>query len=153
MPWRPPGGRADPVDPVRHSRYPAGVFTSEAITGGVRVRVESSYVPERSEPERGSWFFIYTVEVANLGTETVQLVSRHWIITDADGTVREVKGPGVVGEQPTLEPGQSFTYTSACPLETPFGTMHGTYQMVTPSGARFDAEIAPFSLGEPHAIN
>jgi ApaG protein len=138
---------------VRHSRYPAGVFTSEAVTRGIRVRVESSYVPERSEPERGSWFFIYTVEVANLGNETAQLVSRHWIITDADGTVREVRGPGVVGEQPTLEPGQSFTYTSACPLETPFGTMHGTYQMVTTTGERFDAEIAPFSLGEPHAIN
>lgn len=132
---------------------PPGVFTSEAITRGIRVRVESSYVPERSEPERGSWFFIYTVEVANLGTETAQLVSRHWIITDADGTVREVRGPGVVGEQPTLEPGQSFTYTSACPLETPFGTMHGTYQLVTNTGERFDAEIAAFSLGEPHAIN
>jgi ApaG protein len=142
-----------PVDRLAHSRYPAPVFTSEAITRGIRVRVESSYVPERSEPERGSWFFIYTVEVANLGQETAQLVSRHWIITDADGTVREVRGPGVVGEQPTLEPGQSFTYTSACPLETPFGTMHGTYQMVTNTGERFDAEIAPFSLGEPHAIN
>jgi len=142
-----------PVDPSRHSRYPAPVFMSEAITRGIRVRVQSSYVPERSEPERGSWFFIYTVEVANLGSDTAQLVSRHWIITDADGTVREVRGPGVVGEQPKLEPGQSFTYTSACPLETPFGTMHGTYQMVTNSGERFDAEIAPFSLGEPHAIN
>jgi len=126
---------------------------SEAITRGIRVRVQSSYVPERSEPDEKSWFFIYTVEVANLGSESAQLVSRHWIITDADGAVREVRGPGVVGEQPTLEPGQSFTYTSACPLETPFGTMHGTYQMVTKSGERFDAEIAPFSLGEPHAIN
>jgi ApaG protein len=126
---------------------------SEAITRGIRVRVESSYVPERSEPDQNNWFFIYTVEVANLGDVTAQLVSRHWIITDADGAVREVRGPGVVGEQPQLEPGQSFTYTSACPLETPFGTMHGTYQMVTHSGDRFDAEIAPFSLGEPHAIN
>jgi ApaG protein len=131
----------------------AGVFKSDAITRGIRVRVQSSYVPERSDPEHGSWFFIYTVEIANEGRETAQLVSRHWIITDANGVVREVRGPGVVGEQPTLAPGESFTYTSACPLETPFGTMHGTYQMVTPGGERFDAEIAAFSLGQPHAIN
>jgi ApaG protein len=129
------------------------VFKSEAITRGIRIRVQSSYVPERSEPDQGSWFFIYTVEVANQGGDAAQLVSRHWIITDANGAVREVRGPGVVGEQPTLAPGESFTYTSACPLETPFGTMHGTYQMVTAGGDRFDAEIAAFSLGQPHAIN
>ncbi|MDX2166510.1 MAG: Co2+/Mg2+ efflux protein ApaG [Deltaproteobacteria bacterium] len=129
------------------------MFTSEAVTRNIRVRVQSSYVPERSEPEQGSWFFIYTVEISNQGSDTAQLVSRHWIITDANGAVNEVRGPGVVGEQPTLAPGESFTYTSACPLETPFGTMHGTYQMVTKSGERFDAEIAAFSLGEPHAIN
>ncbi|MGD9763729.1 MAG: Co2+/Mg2+ efflux protein ApaG [Candidatus Binatia bacterium] len=129
------------------------MFTSEALTNHIRVRVQSSYVPERSEPERSSWFFIYTVEIANQGTESAQLVSRHWIITDANGVVREVRGPGVVGEQPVLAPGESFTYTSACPLETPFGTMHGTYQLVTESGTRFDAEIAAFSLGQPHAIN
>lgn len=129
------------------------MFQSEAVTRGIRVRVQSSYVPERSDPDRGSWFFIYTVEVANQGAEPAQLVSRHWIITDANGAVREVRGPGVVGEQPTLAPGESFTYTSACPLETPFGTMHGTYQMVTARGDRFDAQIAPFSLGQPHAIN
>ena len=129
------------------------MFTSEAITRSIRVRVQSSYVPERSEPERNSWFFIYTVEVANQGDQTAQLMSRHWVITDANGTVREVRGPGVVGEQPVLAPGESFTYTSACPLETPFGTMHGTYQIVTQGGERFDANIAPFSLGEPHSIN
>ena len=129
------------------------MFKSEAITRGIRIRVQSSYVPERSDPDHGSWFFIYTVEVSNQGNETAQLVSRHGIITDANGAVREVRGPGVVGEQPTLAPGESFTYTSACPLETPFGTMHGTYQMVTPRGERFDAEIAAFSLGQPHAIN
>ena len=110
-------------------------------------------MPERSDPEQDEWFFIYTVEVANLGTTTAQLVSRHWIITDAEGQVQEVRGPGVVGEQPRLEAGQSFTYTSACPLKTQFGTMHGTYQMVTDAGQHFDAEIAPFSLGEPNAIN
>ena len=129
------------------------MYKSEATTRNIRVRVQSSYVPERSDPERSSWFFIYTVEIANLGNEQAQLVSRHWIITDANGAVREVRGPGVVGEQPTLAPGQSFTYTSACPLETPFGTMHGSYQMVAAGGERFDAEIAPFSLGQPHAIN
>ena len=129
------------------------MFTSEATTHNIRVRVQSSYVPERSDPERQSWFFIYTVEIANQGNDTAQLVSRHWIITDANGMVREVRGPGVVGEQPTLAPGESFTYTSACPLETPFGTMHGCYQMLTRGGERFDAQIAPFSLGEPHSIN
>jgi len=115
--------------------------------------VQSAYVPERSEPDQQRWFFVYTVKVSNEGSETAQLVSRHWIITDANGHVEEVKGAGVVGEQPTLAPGESFEYTSACPLKTPFGTMHGTYQMVTSGGTRFDAQIAPFSLAEPHAIN
>jgi ApaG protein len=128
------------------------VFTSEATTRGVTVRVVSTYVPERSAPEHSHWFFIYHVVIANDGEETVQLVSRHWIITDANGQVEEVKGAGVVGEQPTLAPGESFEYTSACPLPTPFGTMHGTYQMVTADGG-FDAQIAPFSLAEPNAIN
>ncbi len=129
------------------------MFHSEATTRDIRVRVHSRYVPERSDPEHDAWFFIYTVEVANLGEEPTQLVSRHWIITDANGEVQEVRGPGVVGEQPKLDAGQSFTYTSACPLTTPFGTMHGSYQMVTDSGDEFDAQIAAFSLGEPNAIN
>lgn len=129
------------------------MFTSEATTRGIRINVRSAYVPERSQPEDGQWFFVYEVRISNEGSETAQLVSRHWIITDANGQVEEVKGPGVVGEQPTLQPGESFEYTSACPLKTRFGTMHGTYQMVTRAGVRFDATIAPFSLGEPHAIN
>jgi ApaG protein len=128
-------------------------FTSEAVTRGIRINVQSAYVPERSDPEHEQWFFIYTVRVSNEGSETAQLVSRHWIITDANGRVHEVKGPGVVGEQPVLKPGESFEYTSACPLETSFGTMHGTYRMVVNNGDGFDATIAPFSLGEPHAIN
>ena len=128
-------------------------FTSEATTRGIRIRVQSSYVAERSEPERNQWFFIYTVQISNEGAEPAQLISRHWIITDANGQVQEVKGPGVVGKQPVLTPGESFEYTSACPLNTAFGTMHGTYQMVTNDGESFDAEIAPFSLGQPHAIN
>jgi ApaG protein len=129
------------------------VFTSEANTRGIRIRVRSAYIADRSEPEHNQWFFAYNVHISNEGTETAQLVSRHWIITDADGRVEEVRGPGVVGEQPVLAPGESFEYTSGCPLRTGFGTMHGTYQMVTAGGDRFDAEIAPFSLGEPHAIN
>lgn len=129
------------------------VFTSEAVTRGIRVRVRSTYVPERSQPDEGSWFFIYNVHLSNEGEETAQLISRHWIITDANGHTEEVKGPGVVGEQPTLAPGESYEYTSACPLPTPFGSMRGTYQMVTPGGAQFDAEIAPFTLAEPHAVN
>ena len=128
-------------------------MSSEATTRGIRIRVRSQYVAERSDPARSQFFFAYTVVIANEGSQTAQLVSRHWIITDALGHVEEVKGPGVVGEQPVLAPGESFEYTSACPLPTPFGTMHGTYQMVTSSGARFDAEIAPFTLSEPHAIN
>ena len=129
------------------------MFTSEANTRGIRICVQSAYVPERSEPDQNEWFFAYNVRISNEGNETAQLVSRHWIITDADGRVEEVRGPGVVGEQPVLAPGESFEYTSGCPLRTAFGTMHGTYQMVTSRGERFDAEIAAFSLGEPHAIN
>jgi ApaG protein len=129
------------------------VSISEATTRGIRIHVESRYIPERSEPDQSQWFFAYHVTISNEGTETAQLVSRHWIITDANGHVEEVKGPGVIGKQPLLQPGDSFEYTSFCPLPTSFGTMHGTYQMVTNGGARFDAEIAPFSLAEPHAIN
>jgi ApaG protein len=129
------------------------VSTSEATTRGIRIRVQSRYVPERSQPEQSQWFFVYHVRIVNEGSETAQLVSRHWIITDANGHVEEVKGPGVVGKQPMLAPAEEFDYTSFCPLPTSFGTMHGTYQMVTPNGETFDAEIAAFSLAEPHAIN
>lgn len=127
--------------------------SSEASTRGVRIQVRSRYVPERSSPEHGAWFFAYTVLITNDGDTTVQLLSRHWIITNADGHVEEVRGPGVVGAQPVLGPGESFEYTSACPLPTAFGTMHGSYQMVTEDGERFDADIAPFSLNMPYAVN
>lgn len=126
---------------------------SEATTRGIRIQVQSRYVPERSEPDQRQWFFVYHVRISNEGTEPTRLVSRHWVITDANGHVEEVKGPGVVGKQPLLAPGETFEYTSFCPLPTAFGTMHGTYQMVTNSGQTFDAEIAQFSLAEPHAIN
>lgn len=127
--------------------------TSEAITKGIRVHVESQYDPTRSRPQQNRWFFLYTVRITNESAVTVQLISRHWIITDATDHVEEVRGPGVVGEQPVLAPGQSFEYTSGCPLTTPFGTMHGTYQMVTSRGERFDAQIAVFTLSEPHTLH
>lgn len=130
------------------------MFTSEAITRGVRVRVESRYDPTRSRPLQKQWFFLYTVRISNEGATTVQLISRHWVITDETGKVEEVRGPGVVGEQPVLRPGQAFEYTSGCPLTTPFGTMHGEYQMVDiTSGEQFDVKIAPFTLSEPHALH
>jgi ApaG protein len=126
---------------------------SLATTRGVRVEVQSRYLPERSSPRDSHYFFTYRIRISNLGEETVQLVSRHWIITDGGGRVEEVQGPGVVGEQPVLEPGQSFEYSSFCPLPTPIGSMHGSYQMVTSGGSRFEAEIAPFSLAVPSALN
>jgi ApaG protein len=129
------------------------VYTSEAVTRGIRVNVLAQYVPERSDPGENHWFFAYRIRISNESEETTQLVSRHWVITDAEGHVEEVRGPGVVGEQPILTPGQSFEYTSFCPLPTPFGTMQGTYQMVTRSGTRFDAHIAAFTLAEPTALN
>ena len=126
---------------------------SDTTTRGVRVVVRSAFVPERSAPDQNHYFFAYRVRIANEGDETVRLVSREWIITDADGNVEQVNGPGVVGEQPTLEPGEHFEYTSFCPLPTAIGSMHGSYQMVTAGGERFDAMIAPFSLAVPTALN
>ena len=125
--------------------------TSEATTRGIRVQAESRFSAERSQPTQ--WFFLYTVRISNQGSETVQLMSRHWIIRDANDRVEEVKGPGVVGDQPVLEPGDSYEYTSGCPLPTPFGSMQGSYQMVTTSGEHFDAEIAEFVLREPGSIH
>ena len=127
--------------------------SSKAVTRGVRIEVSTQYDPSRSFPEHNRWFYLYTVEISNDGSETVQLVSRHWIITDATGHVEEVKGPGVVGESPVLEEGESFEYTSGCPLTTPYGSMHGTYQMVTADGDRFDAKIGEFVLGQPQSLH
>jgi ApaG protein len=126
---------------------------SVAVTRGIRVQAESRYIPEHSHPGAGQWLFIYTIRILNEGDERVQLISRHWVITDGNGHVEEVRGPGVVGEQPVLDPGQGFEYTSSCPLPTPYGTMEGTYQMVTAEGERFDAKIPAFLLTEPNAIN
>lgn len=126
---------------------------SDAVTRGIRVEVLSRYAAENSRPQFSQWMFEYTVRITNQGNETVQLVSRHWIITDAAGHVQEVKGPGVVGNQPVLAPGDSFKYSSWCPLETPVGTMHGTYQMVGANDEQFDIEIAPFALKAPYSVN
>jgi ApaG protein len=129
------------------------MFTSETTTRGIRVAVLSEYAPDRSQPAQQQWFFLYTITITNEGADTVQLLSRHWIITDGSGHVEEVKGPGVVGQQPVLGPGESFTYTSGCPLGTPFGKMEGTYQMVSRSGDAFDINIAPFTLSEPYTVH
>jgi ApaG protein len=129
------------------------MFTSEATTRGVHVRVRSEYAADRSEPHKNQWFFLYTVRITNQGSEPVQLLTRHWIVTDGSGQIDEYQGPGVVGKQPTLGPGEFFEYTSGCPLSTPFGIMEGTYQMVTEGGEQFDAKIAPFTLSEPYTVH
>lgn len=126
---------------------------SETRTQNILVNVQSQYVAERSEPEHSQWFFTYTVRITNESDVSVQLISRHWIITDGDGEVQEVRGAGVVGEQPTLKPGDHFEYTSICPLETEFGTMQGSYQMISSEGETFDAKISAFSLSVPNIVN
>ena len=126
---------------------------SVTTTRGIQIHVKSAYLPERSSPRESSYLFMYNIRIANVGAETAQLISREWIITNADGEVERVKGPGVVGEQPVLPPGGSFEYTSYCPLKTPVGSMQGSYQMVTADGEHFDAIIAPFTLAVPNALN
>jgi ApaG protein len=125
---------------------------SEATTSNIRVEVLSRHSPENSRPGEGEWVFQYTVRITNLGTETVQLLNRHWVITDGAGHVEEVKGPGVVGQQPVLAPGEAFKYSSWCPLKTPMGTMHGTYEMARTDGSCFEIEIAPFGLKARYTV-
>jgi ApaG protein len=122
---------------------------STALTQGIRVSVEASYLADESSPGNNHFVFSYTVTIANEGKDQVQLRTRHWIITDAVGHVEEVRGAGVVGAQPVLRPGQAFRYTSGCVLKTNRGTMHGTYQMHRQDGSTFDADIAPFMLIAP----
>jgi len=128
-------------------------FTSDSTTRGIRIEVESTYLSDRSSPRDSQYLFAYRVRISNIGPETAQLVSREWIITNADGEVARVKGPGVVGEQPVLPPGGVFEYSSFCPLKTSVGAMQGSYQMVTADGEQFDAQIAPFTLAVPNALN
>jgi ApaG protein len=129
------------------------VTRSEAVTEGVRVKVEARYSADHSDPGHSQWFFLYTIRLSNEGSAACQLISRHWIIRNGAGKVEEVRGPGVVGEQPVLEPGEAYEYTSGCPLDTPFGSMEGTYQMVRADGTRFDAEIERFELRQPRALH
>ena len=127
---------------------------SDTITRGVRITVRPRFVPEQSDPTNGQWLFAYHITIRNQGTQAVQLLSRHWIITNGEGHVEEVRGAGVVGYQPLLQPGEEFEYTSGCPLTTPVGTMHGEFNMVVPeSGEKFDAKIEPFRLAVPRVLN
>ena len=126
---------------------------SDTTTNGIRVQVTTRYLPERSSPRDNEYWFAYFIRISNVGDETAQLISRHWIITTADGETEEVQGPGVVGEQPVLRPGEQYEYTSFCPLRTPLGTMHGSYTMTTDEGESFEAEIEPFTLAIPHVVN
>jgi ApaG protein len=121
----------------------------KAVTRGISVTVTPRYMPEESSPDHGRYFFAYTVEIINTSLDRVQLRARHWLITDGHGQVQEVRGAGVVGEEPVLGPGESFSYTSGCPLTTPSGTMQGSYLMETASGETFDAAIPAFSLDIP----
>ena len=126
---------------------------SSTTTEGIRIIVKPSYWAERSSPESNQFAFMYTVEIINTGDQPAQLKSRHWVITDANGRVEEVRGEGVVGKQPKLEPGERFEYTSWAMLRTSFGTMRGTYSMARPDGGTFEARIGEFVLSQPNAVN
>jgi ApaG protein len=127
---------------------------SDTTTRGVRILARPRFVPEQSDPDNGQWLFAYHITIQNQGPQPVQLLSRHWVITNGEGHVEEVRGAGVVGYQPVLKPGEEFQYTSGCPLTTPVGTMHGEFNMVIPeTGEKFEAKIEPFRLAVPRALN
>ena len=127
--------------------------TASAVTHGIRIRVQSEYSPTRSAPKDGHWFFLYTITITNERDTPAQLRQRHWVITNSRGEVSEVHGSGVVGEQPLLQPSDSFEYTSACPLDTAFGTLAGTYTFEGADGDEFEVEVPTFSLAMPYALN
>ncbi len=127
--------------------------TSEAVTRGIRVQVRARYSPDHSNPERSAWFFLYTIRIRNEGPETVQLRTRYWLITDGTGHREEVRGPGVVGEEPILAPGDEFEYTSGCPLPTPFGTMEGSYRMEVGRDEAFDVRVERFELKQSTSLH
>lgn len=126
---------------------------SVCVTEGVKVSVQAQYLVEQSEPQENKHIFAYQITITNEGEQPAQLLTRHWVIKDAHHHIEEVRGEGVVGETPYLEPGESFTYTSFCPLRTEFGTMRGSYGMTRPDGATFDAIVAPFALMTPALLN
>ena len=119
----------------------------------IKVRVRSTYVEEQSSPENEQYVFAYTITIENIGTIPAKLLTRHWIITDSNGKIREVRGDGVVGERPYLRPGEAFRYTSAAMIETPVGSMHGSYQMIADDGVAFDAPIVAFGLSIPNLLH
>ncbi len=119
----------------------------------IQIRVTSDYLDDQSDPDSHRYVFAYTITITNTGQEPARLLNRHWIITDANGKVEEVKGKGVVGEQPYLKPGEEFRYTSGTVIGTPVGSMHGTYKMLGDDGTRFEAEIMPFSLAQPMRLH
>jgi ApaG protein len=141
---------------LRYTRS-ISVLPSDAVAEGkkyqINVSVDTSYLSEQSDPSADRYVFAYTITISNHGTVAAQLISRHWIITDAHEATQEVKGLGVVGEQPLLRPGESFEYTSGTALATPVGTMHGSYQMVAEDGNKFDAEIPRFTLAMPRVLH
>ena len=126
---------------------------AESKKYNIDVSVNTAYIPEQSDPAADRYIFAYTITISNHGTESAQLISRHWIITDAEGVTQEVKGLGVVGEQPLLRPGETFEYTSGTALATPVGTMRGSYQMVAEDGNKFEAEIPAFTLSMPRVLH
>ena len=126
---------------------------SDTTTTGIRVQVTTQFLPERSSPKESEYWFAYFIRISNVGDATAQLISRHWVITNTDGEEEEVRGDGVVGEQPVLAPGTTYHYNSFCHLKTSVGTMHGEYTMRTASGETFEARIAPFTLAVPNALN
>ncbi len=126
---------------------------AEQTDYNIEIAVETSFVDEQSEPDEDRFVFAYTITIRNKGTVAARLLTRHWIITDANGHVQEVRGEGVVGEQPHLQPGEGFRYTSAAMIETPVGSMHGSYQMVADDGFHFKAKIPAFSLSIPHTLH
>lgn len=119
----------------------------------ITVTTQAAYLPDQSDEEGERYAFAYTITIANTGTVSAQLISRHWIITDADGKVQEVRGQGVVGEQPLVKPGESFEYTSGTTIATPVGTMQGSYQMVAEDGVKFEAEVPEFLLSMPRVLH
>lgn len=119
----------------------------------IQVTVKSYYIKEQSDPDRELYVFAYTVNIENKGSIAAKLISRHWVITDADGKKQEVKGEGVIGEQPHLSPGASFEYTSGTHMDTPVGSMYGTYQMIADDGVNFDADIPAFTLALPKTLH
>lgn len=119
----------------------------------ISINVNTAYLADQSDPSADRYVFAYTITIANTGTVAAQLISRHWVITDAENVTQEVNGLGVVGEQPLLRPGESFEYTSGTAMATPVGTMHGTYQMVAEDGNKFDAEIPVFTLSMPRVLH